>query len=315
VNQIELGSFWLPRQSSSFASQYDAHWGLVSWVAAVLFILVVTLTLGFIVVYRRRGNADKVSRVDHHFGLEVFWTVLPTVMLLYLFWVGFRGYVNAAVAPGEAFEISGTGEKWRWTFSYPNGTTTLNELRIPKGKPVKITLNSKDVIHSFFIPEFRVKQDAVPGTYTTVWFEATRAGETMLECTEYCGTGHSDMLAKVFMMEEKDWNDWLEKGSNEGKDLPPADWGKKLYTKSSCETCHSNDGSPRTGPSFKGVFGRSETLSDGSTVQVDENYIRESLMNPQAKVVKGYQPVMPTFKGLLNDKQVDALIAYLKSLK
>jgi cytochrome c oxidase subunit 2 len=232
-----------------------------------------------------------------------------------LFWIGLQGYLDTQVAPGDAMEIRVTGAKWLWTFTYPTGYTTTGELRIPKGKPVKIILSAKDVIHSFYIPEFRVKKDAIPGAYTTLWFEATRTGETVLECTEYCGTGHSDMLAKVIMMEQTAFDQWLDDASNEGKNLAPADYGKLLYTKAACNTCHSLDGTKVVGPTFKGLFGRSEDITGGAKVTADENYIRESILVPTAKVVNGFPPVMPAFQGVLNDKQIDALIAYIKTIK
>jgi cytochrome c oxidase subunit 2 len=174
-------------------------------------------------------------------------------------------------------------------------------------------MSSKDIVHSFFVPEFRIKQDVVPGQYTTTWFEATESKEVVILCAEYCGTGHSDMLAKVIVMDGPVYKDWLDKGGGAG-DLPPAELGKKLFTSRSCATCHSIDGSRLQGPSLKGLFGRTEDIEGGASVKVDENYFRESVLNPGAKVVRGYQASMPTFQGLLKDKEIDALIAYLKTV-
>ena len=220
------------------------------------------------------------------------------------------------VIPNDALEIKATGQKWFWTFDYPNGANSINDLVVPVGEPVKLLLSSQDVIHSFFVPDFRVKMDVLPNRYTLTWFEATDTGEYEIFCTEYCGKGHSEMLGKVIVMTEVDYNAWLEKSAvdiPEGMSLEEA--GAQLYTSKACVTCHSVDGRPGVAPSFKGRYGIQQRMVDGSTVMVDENYLRESILNPQAKVVEGYQPVMPTYQGVLKDRQIDALIAYIKSLQ
>ncbi len=310
---IDIGSFWLPRQTSTLAPEVDAGFYLVYWVSVGFFVLVIGSMSYFAVRYRRRQEGEKTSTVDHSTVLEVVWTTIPALMLIGLFAVGLKGYASAQVAPAEALEVQVTGEKWLWTFTYPNGTTTVNELGVPRDRPVRLVMSSKDIVHSFFVPEFRIKQDVVPGQYTTTWFEATESKEVVILCAEYCGTGHSDMLAKVIVMDDPVYRDWLDKGGGAG-DLPPAELGKKLFTSRSCATCHSLDGSRLQGPSLKGLFGRSEDIEGGASVKVDENYFRESVLNPGAKVVRGYQASMPTFQGLLKDKEIDALIAYLKTL-
>jgi cytochrome c oxidase subunit 2 len=271
---IDLGSFWLPKQSSTGAPHVDMAWNAVYWVAVFFFVLVVT-------------------------GMVTFAC-------------GLRGYINASVAPGDAIEIHVTAQKWSWSFTYPNGTTT-NELGVPKDKPVKLVMSSTDVLHSFYVPEFRIKQDVIPGTYTTLWFQATEAKEITILCTEYCGTGHSDMLSKVNVMEPAKYQEWLD-SNGDGGDQPPAERGKKLFATKACAGCHSVDGSRIVGPSMKGLFGKMEELSDGTQVKADENYLKESILNPNGKVVKGYQPLMPSFQGQLKDKDIDAIIAYLKTV-
>lgn len=313
-NKIEMGGLWLPRPLSSFAKDVDFAWNVVTANAIIFFVGIVVAMTYFVWKYRRRGPDDKVSHVEHSTLIEVIWTVIPTLLCFVLFYVGFKGYLNAAVAEGDAIEIHGTATKWRWVFTYPNGFSSLNELRIPKDRPVRIILSSTDVLHSFYVPEFRVKQDAVPGTYNSVWFRAIDTGETTLLCTEYCGTGHSDMLAKVVIMDPKKYDDWLQGGGDDGN-LPPAELGKKLYTEKSCNSCHSLDGSRLTGPSWKALFGKKEKMADGSEITVDENYLRESILQPAAKVVAGYENQMPAFQGLLNDKQVMALIEFIKTQK
>lgn len=315
IDPIDIGSFWLPKASSSTAGQVDWAFDVVLWIDIAFFIGLMGATGWFAYKYRRRKEGEKTSTVDHNTTLEIVWTVLPMVLLGVLFVAGLRGFAHALVAPAEALEIKVTGAKWFWTFQYPNGFTTQNTLVVPKDRPVKLLLSSQDVVHSFFIPEFRIKQDAVPGQYTTMWFNATEAKEVQVECAEYCGTSHSDMLAKIIVKPETEYRDWLDKEANIGAGKSPEEYGQLLYTKKNCFTCHSTDGSRIVGPSFKGVFGRTETLEGGGTVVVDENYIRESVLEPNAKIVKGYAPAMPTYKGLLKDNEIDALIAYLKSVK
>jgi cytochrome c oxidase subunit 2 len=307
-------SFWLPKAGSTLAGEIDFAWSLVFWIAVFFFVLVVTTMSVFVVRYRRRRDDEIPDAPTHSTRLEVIWTIIPIIIVVGLFTVGFRAFLASAVAPAESMEINVVGERWLWTFSYPDGTTSVNELRVPRGRPVKLILSSKDVIHSFFVPEFRIKRDAVPGRYTSIWFEATETGELDIYCTEYCGTGHSNMLARLVVMEEPDFKQWLETGGGD-KDLPPAERGGQLFVKMACNTCHSTDGTAMTGPSLKGLFGKQVTLASGGSVAADENYLRESITNPAAKVVQGYQPVMPVFKGLLDQQQIDALVAYLKSLE
>lgn len=315
IDPIDIGSFWLPKATSTTAKDVDWAFDVVLWIDVLFFVGIVGAMCWFAYKYQRRKEGEKTSTVDHNTTLEVVWTVLPTILLGVLFVAGLRGFAHALVAPAEAMEIKVTGAKWFWTFTYPNGYVTTNELVVPKDRPVKLLMSSQDVVHSFFIPEFRIKQDAVPGQYTTMWFNATEAKEVVVECAEYCGTSHSDMLGKIIVKPQAEFQDWLDKAANEGAGKSPAEYGQILYTKKNCFTCHSTDGSKIVGPSFKGIFGRQEALESGATVTVDENYIRESILEPNAKIVKGYPASMPTYKGTLKDKEIDALIAYLKSVK
>ncbi len=313
---IELGSFWMPRQSSTIAQEIDFAWYVVYWFDIIMFVGLMGAMFYFIRRYARRTDKDKVSAVTHSTMLEITWTVIPSILVISLFFVGLRGYLMAAVAPANAMEIQTTAEMYMWTFTYPNGTKTINELVLPKDKPVKLIMSSRDVLHSFFVPEFRVKQDIVPGAYTTIWFEANATRETVLFCTEYCGIGHSDMMAKVRVLEKADYDNWQDTGMFPGeKPLPPVELGKKLFANKSCNTCHSLDGSRIQGPTFKGVFGRTEKFADGSSLQVDENYIKESILEPNKRIVEGYPAVMPTYKGLLKENEITALIAYMKTVQ
>lgn len=310
---IDLGgNFWLPRQLSTLAKDIDWAWNIVTALAIFFFIGVVGAMTYFVWKYRRRTENDKVSTVEHSTIIEVVWTVIPTLLCFGLFFAGFKGYLNASIVEAEAYEIKALAKKWSWTFIYPNGVVTT-ELGVPKDRPVRILLSSQDVLHSFYVPEFRVKQDAVPGTYTSLWFRATGVGETALLCTEYCGTSHSNMLAKVVIMEEDKFNKWLE--SKDDSNVPLADLGKKLYTDRACAGCHSLDGTRGSGPSYKGLFGKKEKLADGTEVTADENYLRESILQPGAKIVAGFDNVMPAFQGQLNEKQILALIEFIKAQK
>ena len=314
---IQEEGFWLPRASSTIAGEVDAAWAFYFWVSVVFFVVVIVPMGYFAVKYKRKSEDEKTSPIDHHLGLEVFWTAVPTILLMYMFWIGFKAYANSQIAPNDAYEIRVTGQMFNWTFEYPDGTVTT-ELGVPKDRNVKLVMSSKDVIHSFFVPEFRLKQDVVPSLYTTMWFNPTTEVETAVECAEYCGDGHSRMLTKVLVLPSGEkgkpgtFETWLDNGGLKTP-LPPVALGQKRFT-SLCSSCHSIDGTRIQGPTFKGIFGRTEKLSDGSSVVVDENYIRDSIANPQAKIVEGYPPTMPTFS-YLKPNDIDGIIAFMKEQK
>jgi cytochrome c oxidase subunit 2 len=312
----ESGSLYMPPANSTIAGEVDALFYFIFYTAIVLFFIVIAFTTYFIFKYRRRGERKTTSGIAHNTKLEIFWTVIPTILVIIVFIWGFRTYLRMNVAPHDALEIKATGQKWFWTFDYQNGANSLNDLVVPVGKPVKLLMSSQDVIHSFYVPDFRVKMDVLPNRYTITWFEAVNEGEYDIFCTEYCGKGHSEMLGKVKVVSEEAYSAWLEAAAAdipEGVSLEEA--GAQLYKSKACVTCHSIDGTDGVAPSFSGKYSSMERLVDGSEILVDENYIRESILNPQAKIVMGYQPVMPTYQGVLKDRQIDALIAYMKSLK
>ena len=315
--EIRTGSDGMPVSSSTFAENIDnVYWTWV-YISIPFFLVVVGPMIYFAFKYKRKSEDEKTHPLDHHLKLEVFWTFVPAVVLVFMFWVGFKAYADASVAPNGSYEIKVTGQMYNWTFEYPDGTVTT-ELGIPKDRPVRLVMSSSDVIHSFFIPEFRAKQDVVPGLYTTLWFQATREGSSAVECAEYCGDGHSRMLTSVHVMpsgpddKQGTFENWLVNGGLLTP-LPPVALGKKRFD-ALCVSCHSLDGSRIQGPSFKGIFGRSEKLADGKTITVDENYIRNSILNPQSQLVEGYPATMPTFS-YLKDKDIDGIIACLKEQK
>jgi cytochrome c oxidase subunit II len=242
--------------------------------------------------------------------------VIPTVLVLMIFYYGFRGYLQMSVAPPNAYEIQVNASMWNWAFTYPNGYVS-NELHLPLTMPVRLVLSSNDVIHSLFIPQFRLKKDAVPGRYNRFWVQATERSPTEgfdIYCAEYCGQGHSKMLTRAFVHDPAEFNKWLEEASKWETRMTPVEAGKMFVEKTGCVQCHTLDGNASNGPTFKDLFGKQEPMADGSTVTVDENYIRESLYEPAAKVVKGYTVQMTSYKGRLKEKDVDAVIQYLKTI-
>lgn len=306
----------MPGQHSTMAEHVDALFYFIYYSSAILLLLVTAAIIYFVLRYRRRSRQGELtSGVAHNTKLEIAWTVIPSILVFIIFAWGFRDFLRLYIVPKDAIEVKVTGQRWFWSFDYPDGVTSVNDLTVPVGKPVKLLLSSRDVIHSFFVPNFRIKMDALPNRYTVAWFEATDTGSYNLFCTEYCGTKHSAMIGKVHVVGEREFAAWMEAGSMSGEGMSLEDFGAKLYASKACITCHSVDGKAGTGPTFKGAFGHSVKFTDGREVTADENYLRESILNPQAKIVAGYQPVMPTFQGILKDKQVDALVAYIKSLK
>jgi len=305
----------LPKQSSTLAPGTDHIFWFVTAINVVFFVGIAFCVITFARKYRRRSEDDVTPHITHNQRLEIIWSVVPLFICIALFFWGFHQYVNAMVAPANAIEIQITGKKWVWQFEYPDGMRTLNSFHVPVKRPVRLVLSSEDVIHSFYVPSFRIKKDAVPGRYTEEWFAATEPGVYQVFCTEYCGKGHSDMLAKIYVDNEEQYQKWLVEGDEEIKKMPLPELGKMVWENRGCQTCHSIDGSRGQGPSWKGIWGEMTTLNNGSQVKVDENYIRESILEPQAKIVKGYEPIMPTFKGLLRDREILGAIEYIKGLK
>lgn len=298
------------------AERVDSLFLFILALSAFFFTGIVAVLLYFVFKYRRRGAAQRTSAVHGNLTIEVVWAAIPAVLLVVIFGWGFRDFLYLGVAPRNAIEIRVTGQKWSWTFDYPKSGITSTELTVPVGRPVKLIMSSTDIIHSFYIPAFRVKRDVLPNRYTELWFEALERGTYPVLCAEYCGTGHSKMLAEVKVVSDKEFQDWIDSGGGlSGEGMSSVEFGKLLFTKQGCATCHSVDGTKKVGPSLLKKFGSQERLTTGGTVLVDENYLRESIMEPNAKVVVGYEPVMPTYSGRLKDNQINALNDYIKSLQ
>lgn len=309
-----LFDFMLPEAKSPTADSTDALFHFINEVSLALLLGITIAIIYFAVKYRRRSKDDKTPVITHNNALEVTWSVIPLMLTLVIFWWGYTGWLNLRAVPDDAYEVKVTGFKWAWNFEYENGAVSPNELHVPAGRPIKLVMISRDVLHSFYVPEYRVKHDVIPNRYTYVWFEAEEPGESQVYCTEYCGTSHSMMLAKVIVHEPEEFNTWLATANIPGSGTP-VEQGKALVETNACQSCHSLDGSDLIGPSFKGIWGREELMSDGTTITVDENYIRESILDPGAKIVDGYQNQMASYQGLLDDEQIDAIIEYLKTLE
>ena len=307
-------SNWLPSASSTMAGDVDSLFNFILFASIAMLAIVTVGVIVFGIRYRRRGKAGLTSGKDHSLPLEIAWTGIPVVLIMIVFVWGFTSFMKMNVVPHDALEVKVTGQRWFWTFDYPEGANSLNELVVPIGRPIKLLMSSKDVIHSFFVPDFRVKMDLVPNRYTITWFEATRMGQFPIYCAEYCGKGHSEMLGTVRVVTDSAYTAWLDANTVLGEGLSLEEYGAQLYTTKACKTCHSLDKSIKEGPGFLGRYGTELLMSDGARVISDENYLRESILSPKAKVANGFQPVMPTFQGILKERQIDALIAYIKSL-
>jgi len=312
----ERTTFWMPLDASVTAADIDWLYMFMIWMSVICSIGIFAAMVYFVVKFKagpRSANQTSEASSEHNTTLEIGWSVIPLLICIALFVWGFQGFVNLRTPPKGALEVHVTGQKWKWLFEYPHGTEDV--LHVPVDRDVRLILQSADVLHSFFIPNFRVKMDAVPGRFTDLWFHATKTGDFPVFCAEYCGTSHSDMLTHVTVHEPGGYEKWLADTKKKLDDIPLLDLGKLTVEKQGCFTCHTIDGTPKIGPTWKGVFGKAERLSGGASATVNEDYIRESITDPAAKIVDGYPPSMPTYKGKLTDRQLSGVIEYIKSLK
>ena len=301
---------FFPQQASEQAGQIDALYFFLVAVTGFFAVLVAVLVVTFAIKYRRR-HGDEVGHPIHgSLALELLWTFIPLGITMVMFVWGAQVFFHMTRAPKSAMDIYVVGKQWMWKAQHMDGAREINELHVPIGRPVKLIMGSEDVIHSFFIPDFRVKADVVPGRYNTMWFTATKPGRYHIFCTQYCGTKHSNMIGWVTAMTPSDYQDWLGGGSGGGT---MADAGKKLFSDLVCITCHTDTAQGR-GPVLKGLWGKQIPLEGGQSATFDEVYVRESILHPQAKLVAGYPAIMPTFQGLVTEEQLLQLIAYVKSV-
>lgn len=309
-----VGSFWFPEAASGMASSTDTLFDLIMWISIFFMVLITALLLGFVWKYRRRPGVKAERTATHQTSLELLWTVIPTILVVFIFYFGISAYIELRTPPADATEIQVTGQKWNWIFTYPNGSVS-SDLHVPVDEPIRLVMRSEDVIHSLFIPAMRAKMDVVPGKYSKIWFVPSKEGQYQIFCTEYCGAGHSSMLSQLYVHSAEGYSKWLADEEEKSLNKSPVALGGDLYKSRGCAQCHSLDGSRGIGPTFKGLWGKTEHLEGGATVLVDENYIHESIIEPMAKIVAGYAPVMPTFKGKLKDREIHGLVEYIKTLK
>jgi len=308
------GPFWLPPPDSTTAETVDGLMYFLLYVSLFFFALIVGLMLLFVILYRRRPGHKQRPAPKSSLALELTWTLIPLVIVVIIFYWGFTGYMEMRLPPREHYEIEVVGRQWSWLFKYGNGHID-SDLHVPVDRPVQLLMRSEDVIHSLWIPDFRVKMDLVPGRYTKTWFKATKPGMHALFCAEYCGTRHGDMTAAVIVHEPGQFEVWLEDAARAAADMTPAQRGEYLYNRLGCFGCHSLDGTARTGPSLRGIFGQTHRFTDGSEATVDENYIRQSILDPSAKVREGFRDQMNSYQGQVSDEDIAAIIALIKSLE
>lgn len=297
-----------PQRASSTAGNVDALFIFLLIVSGLMTLLVFSAVIYFAARYRHRKGVP-AEQIEGSIPLELTWTIIPLGVFLVIFAWSAVVYFRFRTPPRDATEVYVVAKQWMWKLEHAEGQREINELHVPVGRDVKLIMTSQDVIHSFYVPAFRMKQDVLPGRYTVAWFRATKPGTYHLFCAQYCGTQHSGMIGSIIVMEPAQYEAWMSGGSSG----PLSATGEKIFAELGCATCHRMDSQGR-GPNLQGVFGKPVQLEDGRIVTADENYIRECILDPGAKRVKGFQPIMPTFQGLVTEEQVNALVAYVKSL-
>lgn len=297
-----------PDRASTAAGNVDALYIFLLIVSGLMTLLIFTAVIYFAARYRHQQGVP-AEQIEGSTPLELTWSIIPLGVFLAIFFWGAVVYFKGRTPPRDSTEVYVVAKQWMWKLEHAEGQREINELHVPVGRDVKLIMTSQDVIHSFFVPAFRMKQDVLPGRYTVTWFRATKPGTYHLFCAEYCGTQHSGMIGAIVVQEPAQYEAWMNGGSTG----PLSVTGEKIFAELGCVTCHRSDTQGR-GPNLQGVFGKSVLLEDGRTVTADENYVRESILDPEAKIVKGFKPVMPTFQGIVSEEQLNALVAYVKSL-
>jgi len=305
---------WIPfpDSASTFAGKVDALYLYLVGMTGFFTVLIAAVIVIFVIRYRRRQPFEIPRPIAGSIKLESVWTVIPFIIAMSMFVWGASVYFTQYSVPRDALEVYVVGKQWMWKVQHITGQREINEMHVPVGRKIKLVMTTEDVIHSFYIPAFRTKADVVPGRYTYLWFEATKPGRYHLFCAEYCGTNHSGMTGSIVVMEPADYDNWLSGNANQES---PVAAGERLFTQTlGCASCHKEDGSGGRGPALMGLLGSTVRLEGGQTVTANEDYIRESIINPRAKLVEGFQPIMPTFQGQVSEEQLLQLITYIKSL-
>jgi cytochrome c oxidase subunit 2 len=299
-----------PEQASTIARSVDYLYWFITAVTVFFTTIIFAIIFYFMIKYRRRSPGERPKAMEGSLPLEILWTAIPTLIVAVTFVWSASLYFRNAEPPKGAMEILVTGKQWMWKVEHPEGQREINELHVPLGRPVKLTMTSEDVIHDFFVPAFRVKKDVLPGRYTSLWFEPTKLGTFHLFCAQYCGAFHAGMIGSVIVVEPDEYERWLA-GGVQGESPEAA--GEKLFVQQGCGTCHLADGTGPA-PSLLGVYGQPVKLTTGETVTADDAYMRESILAPRAKIVAGFVPIMPSFQGQLTEEQIGNLIAYMRLL-
>jgi len=297
----------VPDQASTIAHGVDYLYYFLTAIDLFFTAVIFLIIFYFALRYRRRSEQEQPQQIEGSIPLEIAWTLIPLGLVVVVFLWGTSLFIRNSRPPAASTEIFVVGKQWMWKLQHPEGVEEINELHVPVNQPIKLTMTSEDVIHDFSVPAFRVKKDVVPGMYTSLWFQATKTGRFDLYCDQYCGTNHSLMKGEVIVMEPTEYEQWLSGGIRGGT---MAQSGAKLYDQLACITCHGTG----KGPPLKGIYGKPVKLAGGNTVVADDAYLRESVLYPSAKIVEGYPPIMPTYKGQVTEEQLLQLIAYIKSL-
>lgn len=312
VAQANTQTSFMPPAATEIAGQVDNLYAFLLWASLISCVILIGGMIYFVMKYKRKSAADKTAYISHNTFLEFLWSFIPLVIFMIVFAWGWYIYHQMRKFPDQALEVHVYGKQWAWEFVYKSGKTATNEFLVPVNTPVKLIMTSKDVIHSFYIPSMRIKQDVVPGKYSALWFESEKLGSFHIFCTEFCGAAHSLMIGRMKVVTQEEYEAWLQE-SDEGLTL--AERGKKLWNDKGCVACHSIDGTVKVGPSWKGIFGQTHVFTDGTSALVDESYIRESTLEPNKKIVKGYPAAMPSYQGQLSEEQMNAIIEFIKELK
>lgn len=302
---------FIPDSASTYSGDVDALYFYISGVTVFFTLLISFVIIFFVIKYRRRNPFEIPRPIEGSMKLETLWSVIPLLIAMSIFFWGAKVYFNQYRPPKNAIEVYVVGKQWMWKFQHATGQREINELHIPVGRKIKLIMATEDVIHDVFVPAFRIKADVVPGRYTTEWFEATKPGRYHFFCAEYCGMNHSGMGGYVVVMEPTEFENWLSGNANQ---MSPAAAGQQMFESLGCASCHGANAEGGRGPALLGVYGSNVVLNNAQSVKADEAYVRESILNPQAKIVTGFGPIMPSFQGQLSEEQLLQLVAYIKSL-
>ena len=302
---------FIPESASTYSGDVDALYFYISGVTVFFTLLISFVIIFFVIKYRRRNPFEIPRPIEGSMKLETLWSVIPLLIAMTIFFWGAKIYYNQYRPPKNAIEVYVVGKQWMWKFQHATGQREINELHVPAGRKIRLIMATEDVIHDVFVPAFRIKADVVPGRYTTEWFEATTPGRYHFFCAEYCGMNHSGMGGYVVVMDPTEFENWLSGNANQ---MSPAAAGQQMFESLGCASCHGANAEGGRGPALLGLYGNNVTLNNGQTVRADEGYIRESILNPQAKIVTGFGAIMPSFQGQLSEEQLLQLVAYVKSL-